>query len=228
MTPRECMRHPWLKDVTGEEDPLTCTGGKELDKENLKKFISRRRWHKMMNTFSALKRMGAKFGEDKFKRDLVKPKASMMPSEPIPLSKTSSSPDINVELANSDSSSENPKSFHRCFSATEASPALSDDVLAKTIAISKSSNHLDTLQEEYDMPRQAKEKTPTRKAEEAPCVSPSASTGAISKDKPAQKVKNKAPATPLVDQLLSSFHASDKGKGKSKSSLVSNLASKFK
>ncbi|KAB7500485.1 hypothetical protein Anas_04811 [Armadillidium nasatum] len=60
MTPEQCYKHPWLKKIFTKENKL-----KELDKENLRKYMSKRRWNKAINTFTALKRMGAVFDKNK-------------------------------------------------------------------------------------------------------------------------------------------------------------------
>ncbi|XP_013775503.1 myosin light chain kinase, smooth muscle-like [Limulus polyphemus] len=52
MTASDCLKHQWLRKDKKKDET-------HLDKTRLKRFVIRRRWHKAVNAFLALKRMGA-------------------------------------------------------------------------------------------------------------------------------------------------------------------------
>ncbi|XP_013779673.1 myosin light chain kinase, smooth muscle-like [Limulus polyphemus] len=52
MSATNCLHHPWLREDKKKEVA-------QLNKTKLKKFVTRRRWQKAVNTILALKRMGA-------------------------------------------------------------------------------------------------------------------------------------------------------------------------
>lgn len=56
MTPEQCRKHSWICNLGGQPKA-------ELNKRNLRQYVSRRRWHTAVHTVTALRRMGANLSE---------------------------------------------------------------------------------------------------------------------------------------------------------------------
>ncbi|XP_047481515.1 uncharacterized protein LOC125033960 [Penaeus chinensis] len=71
MTPEQCRKHSWIRNLGGQPKA-------ELNKRNLRQYMSRRRWHTAVHTVTALRRMGANLSErrEPTNQDFVKTKSS--------------------------------------------------------------------------------------------------------------------------------------------------------
>lgn len=60
MTARDCLEHKWLRRMDSDRAIIAqAATDKQLSKANLRHYVIRRRWHKVVHGIIALRRMGA-------------------------------------------------------------------------------------------------------------------------------------------------------------------------